>query len=113
MRPNFTMRLEGLTSQRVPNEVAFLTDFNYSESLFDIRRLLDNNTAVLEQVAKRTKALRTSHPTVKAPESIYEASYDTQSIYGNAASTLGASEFEFDDLIVNSRVYRRASQKLI
>jgi hypothetical protein len=46
---------------------------------------------------------------MNAPTSIYEASFDTQSIYrGDTGSNIGASEFSFDDLVVNSAVYRRA-----
>jgi hypothetical protein len=46
---------------------------------------------------------------MNAPTSIYEAPLDTQSIYrGDTGSTIGASEFSFDDLVINSAVYRRA-----
>jgi DNA repair exonuclease SbcCD ATPase subunit len=46
---------------------------------------------------------------MNAPTSIYEAPLDTQSIYrGDTGPTIGASEFSFDDLVINSAVYQRA-----
>ena len=63
---------------------------------------------MLERCTVRTKSLREAHPRVKAPRSIFEGSLGTESGFGDATSTVGASEFEFDDLIVNSQVYRRA-----
>jgi chromosome segregation ATPase len=46
---------------------------------------------------------------MNAPTSIYEAPLDTQSIYrGDTGPTIGASEFSFDDLVINSAVCQRA-----
>jgi hypothetical protein len=73
------------------------------ESTAEIRRRVNSST-VLDQIAKQTRRLRSSHPGMNTPTSIYEAPFDTQSIYrGDTGSTIGASDFSFDDL-----VYRRA-----
>jgi GAF domain-containing protein len=57
---------------------------------------------------RRTESLRQSHPEIDFPASIYSVD-DRRNIYSTDPSIAGASEleFEFDDLIVNSKVYRR------
>ena len=72
-----------------------------------MHRLLQNNTALLEQEIDRTRSLRALHPNVRAPHSVFEQSLDSD-IRSVIASTIGASNFEFDNDIVNSQVYRRA-----
>lgn len=68
---------------------------------------MQRNTAILEACTIRTRSLRDANPGVKASKSIFEASSDTESTFGGVASTVGASEFKFDDVIVNFQVYRR------
>jgi hypothetical protein len=64
---------------------------------------------VLNQVAQRTVSLRQSHPRVKAPSSIFEFSIDdAASIISYSDSVMSATDFSFDDVIVNSKAYRRA-----
>jgi hypothetical protein len=64
---------------------------------------------VLDQVARRTVSLRQSHPRVKAPSSIFEASIDDAgSIINYSESVMSATDFSFDDVVVNSIAYRRA-----
>ena len=44
---------------------------------------------------------------MKAIQSIFEVTSDADSTFGVTASTIGTAEFDFDDIIVNSQVYRR------
>ncbi|EON63495.1 hypothetical protein W97_02723 [Coniosporium apollinis CBS 100218] len=86
------------------------------EKLSDIRQLLQNNNTVLEQVVRRTLTLRRTHPrvrvpqSIKAPQSIFDAGTDdAESILNVGRMSMDTStEFEFDHLIMRSKVYRRA-----
>ncbi|RMZ73207.1 ankyrin repeat [Pyrenophora seminiperda CCB06] len=77
------------------------------ESLGDIKKLVEENSVTLDQVVKQSKTLQQSHPKVKVPESVFGQStlvgeeVDTESI-------MKATEFTFDDEVVNSKAYRRA-----
>lgn len=83
------------------------TDSN-RDSLGEIKQLLVQNRPVLAESIRRTESLKQSHPHVVHPASVFSIA-DRESIYSNAHSIAGASEleFEFDDLIVNSKAYRR------
>ncbi|KAF2095026.1 hypothetical protein NA57DRAFT_79517 [Rhizodiscina lignyota] len=81
-------------------------------SISDIKQLLKDNAIVLERVARGTRSLRSSRPQLNAPKSTLTYS---QSVHCSSTEETGSSidlrtEFEFDDLVVNSRVYRRALQ---
>ncbi|KAF2085753.1 hypothetical protein K490DRAFT_45933 [Saccharata proteae CBS 121410] len=73
-----------------------------TESLMDIKKLLQDGNAVISQVANRSRDLRASHPSVRVPESIYE------STMAGEGSMIDDAEFAFDDAVVNSQAYRRA-----
>ncbi|ORY17080.1 hypothetical protein BCR34DRAFT_555977 [Clohesyomyces aquaticus] len=77
-------------------------------SIQDVQVLLQNNTAVLQNVAYQTGRFRRANPKVKAPASVFEVDFDdVASIYTtNSAAT--STNFAFDDLVVNSQAYRRA-----
>ncbi|OCK78595.1 hypothetical protein K432DRAFT_406322 [Lepidopterella palustris CBS 459.81] len=77
------------------------------ESLSDIKRLLQENSGTLEQVATRSRSLRATHPKVTVPDSMFYTDNSTGSV-SNAYSIIGQAEFEFDDVVVNSKAYRRA-----
>ena len=79
-----------------------------SDSLGEIRQLLSQNRPVITESIRKTKLLKESHPQINVPDSIYDSG-DRLSIYSAGVSIAGVSalEFEFDDLIVNSKVYRR------
>lgn len=61
----------------------------------------------LDMIADNTNHLRLSYPDNSVPTSIFEARRTAESIFGKEASTLGSAEFTFDDLVVDSRAYRR------
>jgi hypothetical protein len=77
------------------------------ESIADIKRLVQDNSARLDQIATRSNTLRKSRPNIKVPESVFEEGTDPQSII-DAEAILRSAEFDFDDEIVNSKAYRRA-----
>jgi hypothetical protein len=77
------------------------------ESISDIKKLVEDNSITLDQVVKRSRTLRQTHPRLKVPESLF----DRQSLDGkeeDADSIAKATEFTFDDEVVNSKAYRRA-----
>jgi hypothetical protein len=77
------------------------------ESMADIRKLVEENSGKLDQVVKRSKTLRQSHPRIKVPDSIF--SYDSRlGDTADAESITRSTHFEFDDQVINSKAYRRA-----
>ncbi|OAL01654.1 hypothetical protein IQ06DRAFT_346283 [Phaeosphaeriaceae sp. SRC1lsM3a] len=78
------------------------------ESISGIRNLLQQNSLLLDRVMSQTRSLRDSHPKVIAPRSIFDNQLDEiGSVIGTEDTDLSESTFVFDDLIVNSKVYRR------
>ena len=75
----------------------------------DIRALVSSNTELLQSLGERTIKLRAAYPSLKAPHSIFDARHDdTGSIFSHVASSAGITEFEFDDHLLGSAIYRRA-----
>jgi len=62
---------------------------------------------VLKQIATRSRSLRAYYPRVKVPDSIFELDHSVTSI-SDSNSIIDQAEFAFDDLVVNSKAYRRA-----
>ena len=77
------------------------------ESMADIRKLVEDNSTKLDQVMKRSRTLRQSHPRVQVPESIisYESGFKGAEV---AESIVKSTQFDFDEQVVNSKAYRRA-----
>ena len=75
----------------------------------DIHRIVSekNSSDVLESTAVRTRSLLALYPESKAPASIFDPADDSESIFGEEPSILGAETFDFDNDIVNSKVYRK------
>lgn len=75
----------------------------------DIHRIVSEKKSmdVLETAAIRTRSLQASYPNSKAPESIFEK-LDGKTVFGDDSSPVSPESFEFDDDIVNSKVYRRS-----
>jgi hypothetical protein len=82
------------------------------ESIADIRKLVEQNSVTLDQVVKRSRTLRQSHPRVLVPESLFNQSLSNQRANtkdaADAESIAKSVEFTFDDEVINSRAYRRA-----
>jgi hypothetical protein len=79
------------------------------ETIADIHRLVreKDSTDVLESTAVYTRSLRAAYPHSKAPESIFDTEGNADARFGDTASVIGLSVFDFDDDVVNSQVYRR------
>ncbi|KAF2026671.1 hypothetical protein EK21DRAFT_73727 [Setomelanomma holmii] len=77
------------------------------ESIADIRRLVEENSVTLDQVVKRSRTLRQSHPLVRVPESLFNHE-DSPEDAAEAESIIKSTDFVFDDEVINSRAYHRA-----
>ena len=67
---------------------------------------------MLDRIARQTRSLRVTHPKVKAPHSIFDSSIEEIGSLISAGDTAYTeTTFDFDDLIVNSKVYRRVLSK--
>jgi hypothetical protein len=77
------------------------------ESMADMRKLVEDNSGKLDQIVKRSRTLRQTHPRIRVPESIF--SYDSGVADASDAESISKStHFDFDDQVVNSKAYRRA-----
>jgi ankyrin repeat protein len=85
------------------------------DSLAIIEQALKENAAALQEIKHRTKSIRSSHPDVSVPESVFEIELDVKTItdderrpFYETDSVIGPSVFDFDDQVVNSSAYRKA-----
>jgi hypothetical protein len=78
------------------------------QSIPDMQRLVQDNSNKMDQVVKRSKTLRQSHPRISnVPESILRRK-DQQEDVSDAESIFKSAGFAFDDEVINSKAYRRA-----
>ncbi|KAL9081039.1 MAG: hypothetical protein Q9157_000355 [Trypethelium eluteriae] len=77
------------------------------QSLSDIQQLLHGNHTLLEGIVSRTRSNRSLNPSLKIPASVLDAEPESNSLSDDYGSAISGTEFDFDDTIVNSRVYRR------
>ncbi|KAH7340024.1 hypothetical protein BKA66DRAFT_434941 [Pyrenochaeta sp. MPI-SDFR-AT-0127] len=77
------------------------------ESIADIRKLVKDNSVTLDQVVKRSRTLRESHPRLKIPESVFSKESQIEDAT-DADSIVRSADFAFDDEVINSKAYRRA-----
>jgi hypothetical protein len=77
------------------------------ESIADIRKLVEENSVTLEQVVKRSRTLRQSHPRIRVPETLFDHREGIDDAV-DAESIAKSAEFSFDNEVINSRAYRRA-----
>lgn len=80
----------------------------FRESQRDANVLLLKNSTVLQNLAHRTQTLRNAYPEMRVPTSIFHGDEDVASMISGPASTASATAFDFDDLVFNSRVYKKA-----
>jgi hypothetical protein len=82
----------------------------HRDSLSEIKKIVEEGRPAFADTIQRTQSLRSSYPQIGVAESIY--SRDDREDGGDAeeyASSIWSDrEFDFDDLIVSSKVYRRA-----
>lgn len=73
---------------------------------------MDQNTAILNEVAQHTSRISASaNKASRAPRSIYDMSFKTLSISEDKASLYSSRLFTFDDEVVNSTAYRQVLAK--
>jgi hypothetical protein len=77
------------------------------ESITDIHKLVEDNSAKLDQVVQRSITLRKQHPNIKVLDSVFDESFRADTLVDDF-SIFHSAEFAFDDEIVNSRAYRSA-----
>jgi len=70
---------------------------------------LASNQAATQEVAAQTRSLRGLYPKVKVAISLLESSSEIDSdFYGSPSVSIDSEkQFEFDDIVTNSQVYRR------
>jgi hypothetical protein len=78
------------------------------QSIPDMEKLVQDNSSKMDQVVKRSKTLRQSHPRISnVPESILRRK-DHKEDVSDAESIFKSAGFAFDDEVLNSKAYRRA-----
>jgi hypothetical protein len=92
------------------SSLSFLIQLLQMQSIEEVYQQVKDNTPMLEEQASRAESLRQANPTTSVPGSVLGVRRGPESIFGDAASSIAATEFEFDDLLVNSKAYRRAMQ---
>ncbi|KAK3941399.1 hypothetical protein QBC46DRAFT_340532 [Diplogelasinospora grovesii] len=78
------------------------------EHAAETRQLLRDQSDTIRQIRNDISALRSLYPAKHSiPDSVLGDRPLTQDIFADAKSIIDEREFEFDDIVVNSRVYRR------
>jgi hypothetical protein len=78
------------------------------ESIDEILERVRRGKDFLDKQASDAASLRQANPHVQIAESVLEPKRGPNSIFGDAGSVIGDREFDFDNIIVNSKAYRRA-----
>ncbi|KIW02212.1 hypothetical protein, variant [Verruconis gallopava] len=116
--PEWKERVKQLWKDDIMNEIltqireqqstmALLVQTLQMPSLSASNHFLKENRGLLVATVSRSRALRqASYANLKVPESIFEG---RNSALVESGSIVGSSEFDFDDDVVNSTVYRRAN----
>ncbi|CAI7611169.1 unnamed protein product [Penicillium pancosmium] len=81
-------------------------------TITELKKLMDQNTAILNEVAQHTSRISASaNKYSRAPRSIYDMSFKTLSISEDETSLYSSRLFTFDDEVVNSTAYRQVLAK--
>jgi hypothetical protein len=80
------------------------------DSLAEIKKLVEEGRPALVDTVQTTRSLRSSHPKLGVPRSIYSTDdrEDGTDPVEAPISIWSEHEFDFDDIVVNSRAYRQA-----
>jgi hypothetical protein len=88
-----------------------ISKYENRQSLSASNHFLSENRNLLQNMATRSRSLQnSSFPSLKVPESIFDGR--TSGAFLDGSSTVGSAEFDFDDDVVNSTVYRRAMARV-
>jgi hypothetical protein len=90
------------------SSLSFLIQLLQMQSIDEVYQQVERQGDLLERQATRTDSLRKLNPTANIPGSVLGVRRSAETLFGDAASTVAAKEFAFDDDIVNSKAYRRA-----
>jgi hypothetical protein len=83
----------------------------HRQSLSASNHFLSENRNLLRDMVSRSRSLRSSSfKELKVPESIFDGR--PSGAFLDGSSTVGSAEFDFDDDVVNSTVYRRAMARV-
>ena len=83
-----------------------------SDTITELKQIMDQNTTILAEVAQHTSRISTSAKKAShAPRSIYDMSFKTLSISEDNASLYSSKLFTFDEEVVNSTAYRHVLAK--
>ncbi|KAL8915652.1 MAG: hypothetical protein Q9172_006794 [Xanthocarpia lactea] len=109
---NETAMQDILTQMRgLQTALALLLQLLGSETMAQLKQIMNNNTTVLEKLVQQNSHCRVTRP-LRTPQSIFDLSFTTQTIpYDNEESMISSTLFTFDDEVVNSQAYRRALTK--
>ena len=87
---------------------SLLSSLAHSDTMAELKQILENNTAVISQFVQRASRFRAARLS-RARHSIFEMSFSTQSIHsGDRVSLFSSTLFAFDDEVIDSPAYRRA-----
>lgn len=86
--------------------LTFLLQLLQMQSLTELVTMLRKDQGVFRKVADDVSTLREAYPEVHVAESIFEN--DMESVINDMSSMMDDREFGFDDLVINSKAYRRA-----
>jgi hypothetical protein len=105
---NFTSaELSNVSPPYRPQKTASHPLTGFSQSASEIQQLLESHSGALGEIFANTQQLRKDYPHNTVPESVLGSQKTAASVFGKDGSILGETEFTFDDLVVNSKAYRR------
>jgi len=90
--------------------ITLLIQLLQMDTLAEISHMLRQNQQVVRASAAVTQSLRSQNPSIRVANSIYEPQEGRRTSFDAAAASIYAPselEFDFDDTVVNSQVYRR------
>lgn len=82
-----------------------------SDTMAELKQMMENNTTVLSQVVQRTSQFRNTRKS-RAPESIFDLSSKNSFRLGDGDSVFSTTFFLFDNELLNSTAYRRVLAKV-
>ncbi|KAK3303053.1 uncharacterized protein B0T15DRAFT_576483 [Chaetomium strumarium] len=88
--------------------VAFLVQILHMESVDAILEGVKNGKAFLNKQAVEAESLRQVNPHLDIADSILDSRRTARTIFKNGDTLAEGAEFEFDDVVINSKAYRRA-----
>ncbi|KAK0717635.1 hypothetical protein B0T26DRAFT_675911 [Lasiosphaeria miniovina] len=100
-----------------PNNMPWLSKLLQINTLAEIKQILIQKQDVVRASISTTKSLRSANPSIRVSKSIYDGNADYSPLISDSdpgddtISAIAPSDlnFDFDDLVINSHVYRKAA----